>query len=259
MLHSDIPHESLPPNIHLGTAGWAIRREHAGRFAAMGSHLERYASLFNAVEINSCFYRPHRFSTYERWAASVPETFRFAVKLPKVVTHECRLVGSAPHIERFLNETAGLRSKRGPVLVQLPPSLVYDRGIAEPFFRELRDRFEGDIVFEPRHATWFSDEVESLLIDHRVARVAADPPPVPAAAEPAGYGGLIYLRLHGSPRTYYSAYSAQVLSCVGALLAEKAAIGVSSWCIFDNTALGAATADASAVRSQLLATRAPIT
>src|SRR5712671_2055336 len=96
MLHTDTPHESPAPNVHLGTAGWNIRREHAHRFSNEGTHLARYASLFNAVEINSCFYRPHRFTTYERWAASVPQDFRFSVKLPKVITHEARLVDSAP-------------------------------------------------------------------------------------------------------------------------------------------------------------------
>src|ERR1700730_9075371 len=100
MLHTDNPHESLP-RVHLGVAGWSIRREHADRFSHTGTHLQRYASVFNAVEINSCFYRPHRLTTYERWAASVPEVFRFAVKLPKVITHEARLVGAASAVDRF--------------------------------------------------------------------------------------------------------------------------------------------------------------
>jgi uncharacterized protein YecE (DUF72 family) len=252
MLHTDNPHESIPPLIHLGIAGWSIRREHADKFSQTGTHLERYASVFNAVEINSCFYRPHRFSTYERWAASVPETFRFAVKIPKVITHEARLVDAAPAVDRFLAETAGLGEKRGPVLVQLPPSLAFERAVAQRFFGELRDRFDGDVVFEPRHETWFTPDVESLLVDHRVARVAADPARVPAAGVPAGYDRIVYLRLHGSPRIYYSAYPAEELERITALIEQKADLGISSWCIFDNTALGAATADALAVRSQLL-------
>jgi uncharacterized protein YecE (DUF72 family) len=252
MLHTDNPHESLVSEVHLGVAGWSIRREHTDKFSQSGTHLQRYASVFNAVEINSCFYRPHRFSTYERWAASVPEAFRFSVKLPKVVTHEARLVDAGLPVERFLAETAGLGAKRGPILVQLPPSLSFDEEVAQRFFRELRDRFDGDLVFEPRHETWFTPEVESMLVDHRVARVAADPARVPAAAIPAAYDRLVYLRLHGSPRIYYSAYPAQELERITAFMQEKADLGISSWCIFDNTALGAATADALAVRSQLL-------
>src|SRR3954451_5388431 len=124
MVHPDIPHAFLSVEPRIGCAGWAIRREHSDRFAPVGTHLERYATLFNCVEINSCFYRPHRIATYERWAGSVPADFRFAVKLPKVITHELRLVGAESHLERFLGETSGLGAKRGPILVQLPPSFA---------------------------------------------------------------------------------------------------------------------------------------
>lgn len=252
MLHTDIPHESAAAKVHLGTAGWNIRREHAHRFSAEGTHLSRYAGLFNAVEINSCFYRPHRFITYERWAASVPENFRFAVKLPKVITHEARLLGAVSALERFLSETSGLGSRQGPILVQLPPSFAYDEAVATAFFTELRKRFGGDVVFEPRHETWFTNEVEAMLIEHKVARVAADPARVPAAALPGGYDRIVYIRLHGSPRIYYSAYPAERLEPISRTIADKAALAISTWCIFDNTALGAATTDALTVKSLFL-------
>src|SRR6266566_4538867 len=251
MLRTDIP-QTNSPNVYLGTAGWNIRREHSQRFSGAGTHLQRYSAVFNSVEINSCFYRPHRFTTYERWAASVPENFRFAVKLPKAITHEARLVDAAPALERFLGETSGLGTKRGPVLIQLPPSFAFDPGPADSFFTELRERHEGDVVFEPRHETWFTDEVELLLREHRIARVAADPACVPAAAEPGGYDPLLYLRLHGSPRAYYSAYSTATLESVARFVEDKATRGISTWCIFDNTALGAATGDALTVQAHLL-------
>jgi len=252
MLHTDTPHESHADNVHLGTAGWNIRREHAHRFSGEGTHLARYASLFNAVEINSCFYRPHRFGTYERWAASVPENFRFAVKLPKVITHESRLAGATPALERFLSETSGLGAKLGPILVQLPPSFAFDAAIAASFFAELRERFNGDVAFEPRHESWFTDDVEAMLIEHRIARVAADPAKVPRAAEPGGYVRIVYMRLHGSPRIYYSAYPMEFLERVSRTIEEKTAQEICTWCIFDNTALGAATSDALTVKSHLL-------
>jgi|SRR3954468_5715249 uncharacterized protein YecE (DUF72 family) len=250
MLHTDIP--QLPStSVHLGIAGWNIRREHAPRFSDAGTHLQRYAGVFNAVEINSCFYRPHRLTTYQRWAASVPEEFRFAVKLPKAITHAARLVGAGTELTRFLEETSGLGPKRGPILVQLPPSFAYDAPVTESFFSELRKRFDGDVVFEPRHATWFTDDVEAMLQRFRIARVAADPARVPAAAEPGGYEGVVYYRLHGSPRVYYSAYPADVLDRIANTLAENAVKGARVWCIFDNTALGAATSDAIMVLSRL--------
>ena len=73
-----------------------------------GSHLERYGAILDAVEINSSFYRPHRTATYERWAASVPEDFRFAVKVPKAITHERRLKDVGDLLDRFLSEVGGL-------------------------------------------------------------------------------------------------------------------------------------------------------
>ena len=251
MLHTDNP---TPPSsgVHLGCAGWSIPRGHSRRFPNVGTHLQRYAAVFNAAEINSCFYRSHRFTTYERWAASVPENFRFAVKLPKAITHEAQLVDAAPALERFLGETSGLGTKRGPVLVQLPPSFEFDPVVAAAFFTELREHHEGDVVFEPRHETWFTDEVELLLREHRIARVAADPACVPAAAEPGGYDPLLYLRLHGSPRAYYSAYSTATLESAARFVEDKAIRGISTWCIFDNTALGAATGDALTVQAHLL-------
>jgi uncharacterized protein YecE (DUF72 family) len=249
MLRTDIPQPL--PNVYLGVAGWNIRREHASRFSSVGTHLQRYASAFNGVEINSCFYRPHRFTTYERWAASVPEDFRFAVKLPTAIAHQARLAGISEALTRFLEETSGLGVKRGPVLVQLPPSFSFDPSLASSFFSELRSQFAGAVVFEPRHETWFTPDVEEMLTEFRIARVAADPARVPLAAKPGGYDQLVYYRLHGSPRIYYSAYSPDALERVGLGIEEHAAAGITTWCIFDNTALGAATADALTVQSRL--------
>lgn len=251
MLHKDIPHDSLPPGVHLGIAGWAIRREHSTRFAEVGSHLQRYATLFNAVEINSCFYRPHRRATYERWAASVPESFRFAVKLPKAITHEQRLVGAEDRLNQFLTETAGLGEKRGPILIQLPPSFAFDPSLVGEFLGHFRSVFDGDAVLEPRHETWFSEEAESQLREFRIARVAADPARVPAARLAGGYKGIVYIRLHGSPRVYYSAYSPDVLESVAGEIQSHAASDIPTWCIFDNTALGFATSDALTVQAML--------
>ena len=254
MPHTDIPHDRNRFRIQLGCAGWSIRRDQAECFEPSGSHLQRYASTFNAVEINSCFYRPHRIATYERWSASVPEEFRFAVKLPKAITHEARLVGADGAVEKFLTEVSGLGTRLGPVLIQLPPSFAYNAGVVVPFLSQFRQRFDGQVVLEPRHETWFTDEVDGMLVEQRVGRVAADPARVPVAAAPAGYDRVIYYRLHGSPRIYYSAYPADYLVDVASALDRFAKPGVTVWCIFDNTALGAATRDALTVKSILGAT-----
>ena len=231
----------LEAEVRVGTAGWAIPRDVRERFGGDGSRLERYARRFRCVEINSSFYRPHRPSTYARWAASVPEDFRFALKVPKEITHTRRFVDVAGLLESFLIETAALGEKRGVLLVQLPPSFAYDAAMAGTFFAEFRARYNGLIACEPRHPTWFGTDAEDALTGAQVARVAADPAPVPTAAIPGGWDGFVYYRLHGAPRTYYSAYDDATLRSVGQRLG---AATVPAWCIFDNTALDAATANA---------------
>lgn len=232
----------------VGCAGWNIPKDYAERFPVEGSHLERYAQVFSCVEINSSFYRPHKAATYERWADSVPEGFRFAVKMPKIITHSRRLKEVERELDSFLAECSGLGSKLGPILVQLPPSFSFDAQVADSFFKLLRARFLGGVACEPRHATWFSAEPDELLSRLQVARVAADPP---IGAEAGGWGGLVYYRLHGSPRVYYSAYSPAYLQDVAGKLSEARAKGAEAWCIFDNTAEGAATGDALTVMASI--------
>ncbi len=239
--------------IYIGCAGWSIPKEQAAPFPVAGSHLGRYANRFNAVEINSSFYRPHRPATYTRWSATVPGDFRFAVKVPKEITHRRRLVDADEVLVQFLAEAGALGDKLGPLLVQLPPSLVFRAAVVGKFFDTLRRSFQGAAVCEPRHASWFKPAAERLLAEYRVARVAADPAVVAAAAEPGGWTGLVYRRLHGSPRMYYSAYSADFLASLAQQLHREAA-AATVWCIFDNTAEGAAIDNALELRSRLPAT-----
>lgn len=207
------------------------------------SALQRYARRFDATELNSSFHGHHRPTTYARWAASVPADFRFALKLPRAITHDARLAPgpTRPVLERFLVEVGELGAAAGPLLVQLPPSLAFDARVADTFFDELRGRWSGAIACEPRHPTWFELEANDLLVRHQVARVAADPASVPEASQPGGWAGFAYVRLHGSPRTYYSSYEPAYLADLAERL-RGLAVGDAEqvWCVFDNTAAGAA-------------------
>jgi uncharacterized protein YecE (DUF72 family) len=227
--------------VRVGTAGWTVPAPVRGRFAGEGSQLERYATRFSCVEVNSTFYRPHRVSTYARWAVSVPPDFRFALKLPKTITHERRLIDATEPLEAFLDQSAPLGAKRAVILVQLPPSLAYDESVARAFFEAVRTRYDGLVACEPRHPTWFFPAAEDALRGACVARVAADPAVVPEAATPGGWDGFAYVRLHGAPRAYYSSYDGETLDAVAARLRSGPR---PAWCIFDNTALGAAAANA---------------
>jgi uncharacterized protein YecE (DUF72 family) len=236
----------------VGCAGWSLPRSEQERFPEGGSHLERYASRLRAVEINSSFHRPHRPSTYARWSASVPADFRFSVKVSKTVTHTRRLQGTVELLETFLSEASGLGDKLGCLLVQLPPSLSFEASVASAFFTDLRARASVTIVCEPRHPTWFTPEADGLLDRFEIARVAADPACVPEAAEPGGWRGVSYYRLHGSPRIYSSAYSGEYLAALAEKIRADAGEGRSVWCVFDNTTLGAATGNALELESLLI-------
>jgi len=219
-------------------------------FPTQGSHLERYAARFGGVEINSSFYRPHRPATYARWATSVPSGFRFAVKVPRAITHEGALV-QVDLLDAFLTDVAGLGESLGPLLVQLPPKREFDHGIATRFLDALRTRHSGPVVIEPRHPSWFTPDVNALLDSRGIAGVAADPARVPIAGEPSGAKSIVYYRLHGSPVVYRSSYDTSYLERLAKSLHYWRERGADVWCIFDNTTLGAATANALALQDAL--------
>ena len=227
------------PDFRVGTAGWSIPRASAFRFEAPGTHLERYARSLRCAEINSSFYRPHAAATYAKWRDSTPSDFRFAVKMPRTITHELKLQDAREPLVAFLAQTDGLAQKRGPILVQLPPSFSFDATIVTPFWISCarcttvpsyasRGMRRGSRRRSPRSS-----------IGYRVSRVAADPPPVPAAVVPAGWPGVAYFRLHGSPRKYWSRYDEHYIATLA--MAVRTIPGAEEvWCVFDNTASGAA-------------------
>jgi uncharacterized protein YecE (DUF72 family) len=237
--------------VRIGTAGWTIPTKRAALVSGPSSsesHLERYARLLRCVEINSSFYRSHRETTWLRWAASTPETFRFSVKFPRSITHLAKLAINSQTLDAFFRETSMLGEKLGAILVQLPPSLRFDDCPAAEFFAALRDRTAVDIALEPRHATWFTAGAEELINSHRIARVAADPSRNPSDGpgkipRPGGWPGMAYFRLHGSPRTYYSKYEPDYLEELARLVSSRSATQT-TWVIFDNTALGHAFSNA---------------
>ena len=231
----------------IGTAGWSLPRAVADRFGEGASNLARYATRFGGVEINSSFHRSHRRSVWQRWAASVPARFRFAAKVPKTVTHGRKLVDCGELLRAFAEEAGGLGDKLSVLLVQLPPKLAFDAGVAERFFEELAGLTDARIACEPRHPSWFDDAPDAMLAGLRVSRVAADPAVVPAAAEPGGWRGLAYHRLHGSPDMYRSSYADGRLESYAAKLRGNG----EAWCMFDNTASGAAAGDALALVGML--------
>jgi len=227
----------------IATAAWSIPRSVAAAFPEEGSGLARYASVFNGVEVNSTFYRRRKTSTFERWAGTTPEGFRFAVKIPREITHQHAMKSIRRPFEVFLRDISALGEKRGPLLCQLPPSLRFDLESFEAAFDTMRTLDQGPIVIEVRHKSWASEHAIALLQRYSIDRVLADPALVWPASDFRERPR--YIRLHGKPKVYYSSYSDAEISAFSKLL------GPDSWCVFDNTASGAAIENALTMRKSL--------
>lgn len=241
-------------NVRIGCAGWSIPSRHAHLFGEGDSHLARYATRFDVTEINSTFHRPHQRRTFERWAGSVPPKFRFSVKLPRQITHDARLYSVGDALTEFFDAVAGLGPKLGGVLIQLPPSLAFDARLVGRFFAMLRRRCDAPVACEPRHGSWFDPSLDPLWERFAIARVAADPARLPAAAKPGGAAGAArwsYWRWHGSPRIYYSRYDDADLRVLAQALRERGKPRSPAWCLLDNTAHGHAMEDAARLQDMI--------
>lgn len=247
---------SIAARIRIGCAGWAIPRAHAQLFGEGDSVLARYATRFQVSEINSSFHRPHRRSTYARWAVTVPDGFRFSVKLPRTISHDLRLRGTGPALDRILEEADGLGPALGGFLLQLPPGLPLEPRVASTFFAMFRRRSDAPLVCEPRHPDWFGARAQALLLRHGVGRVAADPPRVEGGDAPAAAPAWPYWRWHGAPRIYYSEYGEAALRLLAGQVVAAARAGHAPWVIFDNTAHGFAVSDAARLQALVEASAA---
>lgn len=240
--------ENRKPPFYVGTAGWSIPKEARSIFFPDGTvkpnHLKAYAQRFIGVEINSSFYREHQASTYLKWAQSTPEEFRFSIKLSKRFTHVQKLKIDGTDLKTVLDDIMNLGEKLGTILIQLPPGLGFDPEISEEFFTTLRELYAGPVVFEPRNQAWTMRDAIRLLEDYQIARVIADPDPIAVATPPVRSAHIAYVRLHGSPKIYYSNYSEDSLQAWTSEFLTAADGKSAAWCIFDNTAMGYATINA---------------
>lgn len=233
----------------IGTAGWALGRDHAASFPQVGSALERYAAILPAAEINSSFHRPHRKATWRRWGESVPPDFRFSVKMPKSISHEQRLSKCERQLDVFFEQVVELDDRLGALLLQLPPSLAFEEGLFTKFVGLVRGRSHAPVACEPRHASFFTRHADLSFVALKVARVAADPSKSGTALAPGGWRGLSYFRLHGSPVIYRSSYADRLDQVAEEIRTEQRER--ETWCIFDNTASSAALGDALSLRAAL--------
>jgi uncharacterized protein YecE (DUF72 family) len=197
--------------VHIGTSGWQYdhwRRRFYPRDVATARWLEFYAERFATVESNSAFYRLPLKRTFESWAERTPDDFVMAVKVSRYLTHVKRLADPDEPIERFLGRARGLGRKLGPILLQLPPTLRVDGGR----LRAVLDQVPGDIrvAVEPRHDSWWTPEVRSILERRGAALCLADRRgPVTPLWSTADWG---YVRFHGGRASPPSCYGVRALA-----------------------------------------------
>jgi uncharacterized protein YecE (DUF72 family) len=235
--------------VRIGLAGWseAVSRHWSGvsvsGLDASASALARYAAVFDFVEINASFYRQFRAETYAKWAADVPPNFRFSVKMPRLITHFTQLK-NVDLLQPFFASVAGLGRKLGAVLVQLPPSLAFDSVVAVKFWEALRACYTGAAFCEPRHDSWRKPASRSLLAAHHVGLVRTVVPET--FTEDHSDVGPFYVRLHGVPRRYYSAYNPEQLAQLASFVSASKKRG--GFVVFDNTASSAGVRNALELR-----------
>jgi uncharacterized protein YecE (DUF72 family) len=227
----------------IGTSGWQYR-DWRGRFypqkLPQRLWLEHYADRFATVEVNNAFYRLPDKSTFEQWAQRTPADFVIAVKMSRYLTHIKRLKDPEEPVRRFLAHAAGLGSKLGPVLLQLPPTL---KGDPDALDRTLREFPSGvRVAVEPRHPTWFTDRTRAVLEKRGAALCWADRKARPLSPlwTTTDFG---YLRFHEGRANPWPRYGRTALGT----WIERLGRFPNSYVYFNNDQRGAAVSDADAM------------
>jgi len=235
----------------VGTSGWQYRHWKDRYYPpdlAQAHWLERYAADFATVELNSSFYNLPRRATFEAWADRTPPDFVFAVKASRYLTHVRRLKDPREPVERLVDAARGLGSRLGPILLQLPPSLERDDAALD----ETLDAFPGDVrvAVEPRHASWFADEVRDLLRRHSAALCLADRRgPVTPEWRTTDWA---YLRLHEGAARPRPCYAEDAIGTWVERLARAWPASADRFVYFNNDQAGCAVRDA-AIAARLFA------
>jgi uncharacterized protein YecE (DUF72 family) len=181
-------------NVMTGTSGFSYTAWRGSFYPEKlpeAKMLAFYAGKLGAVEINNTFYKMPTPSMLEGWAAQTPDSFRFALKSPKLITHIKKLVDVGDAVARLAEAARSLGARLGPILFQLPPFLRKDLGVLEAFLATVPAGLRAAVEF--RHASWLADDVYEVLRRHDAALCVADSEDFATPLEAtAGWG---YLRL----------------------------------------------------------------
>jgi uncharacterized protein YecE (DUF72 family) len=234
----------------VGTSGWQYRDWRGPvypKHEPVRRWLELYARRFPTVEVNNTFYRLPERSRFEAWAAATPSDFCFAIKASRYLTHIRRLRDPEDAVGRILDASAGLGTKRGPVLVQLPPNLRIDCDALDATLRAFARKVR--VAVEFRHQSWDADEVDVVLATHDATRVLADD-----RGRTTGHrtGSWTYVRLHRGTASPEPCYGRRALSTWAERLADAR-----GYVYFNNDPHGCAVHNAETLCSLIDRPRAP--
>ncbi len=229
----------------VGTSGWQYRDWRGGMYpagVAQRRWLEHYATQYLTVENNSSFYRLPAAETFAGWRERTPPDFVMAVKASRYLTHVRRLRDPAEPVARFLAAAGGLGVKLGPVVLQLPPSLTAEPALLDACLRCFRTAPGGRplrVAVEPRHESWWTEEVRQILTAHDAALCWADRlgRPVTPLWRTAGWG---YLRLHEGAGDPWPSYDEPALWSWAGRLRQAWPAAADVYVYFNNDPGGAA-------------------
>lgn len=233
----------------IGTSGWTYGSWKGPFYPAdlpARDYLSFYAATFPTTEINYSFYHLPKRSTYERWRAQVPDSFVFAVKASRFITHIKRLKDVQDAWRSFVEPAAVLGGRLGPILLQFPPSFRADPDTLDRFLR-MAAMAEGRpgplrLVCEFRHESWFTDRTYRLLHRHGVALCIADGPKY--IRRDVVTANFTYIRYHGRSRMFASSYTDQELVEEARRIRRYRRDGLDVFVYFNNDALGHAVRNA---------------
>ncbi len=206
------------------------------------SRLTYYASLFNSIEINSSFYKVPKPSTVEKWAATVPDDFKFTFKLFREITHQKGLLFDPKEIGRFVKTISYVGAKKGCVLIQLPPAIkVNGKKQLELLLTTLvkcNDMEQWNLVIEFRDNSWYTDEIYEWLGNLGIAIVIQD---MPTSATPSDLESenIMYIRFHGMNGDYRGSYATDYLRSYARKICGWQEGGKQVFLYFNNTIGGA--------------------
>jgi uncharacterized protein YecE (DUF72 family) len=203
------------------------------------SRLHYYSTLFNTIEVNSCFYKTPLRSTYEKWANDVPEDFQFTLKLTRDITHASELKGDLTCMDDFLQTAAGTGNKKGCLLIQFPGKINLEHfKQVEHILEQLQQHdlsHEWRKAIEFRNESWYISETTELLNEFNAAMVLHDFSRAGILTQ-SDNADFVYLRFHGPAGNYRDSYTNDVLDQKADVIREFARSGKDVYAYFNNTA-----------------------